>query len=498
MSLALDTSHRMRAQTPPPTPKPTSTPTPTPTPTQAANPAKPPVDPVEPARQAVVKRLDQNGWFNDTTHDELREINSEVHKLAPSDRNALVSKLSDDELKTWAGEVGSHGVLGTGGLERDERKALFDDLAKGLDGQQLARVSKAFNGEVEAKELGDAIAAQSTPQARREFVQAMAGRVESDPQAAVQVAKAIGGLKGHGAEVDAALGALSDSQLSAVIKAAKQEWSHTSVAPMGGGSLTVTYDVAPLTSMLDAVATGRNADAKAKVFEYAAKELKAISETNSGLGIAVIKKGAEEAITQSLSGLVTSDTNGVMRSLESNFREGRGITTFSEQMIRQGRNGELKVIIEQLRLGNDGKGDPVKRFEATEGAGNERNAQTLGYFVGSIYSGVSAINRNIDKQAGMVKAIFGASLSGGKDVAGMWLSSGAKGAVGVLVATAGAVGIVATDQIARDMKAGNKDLREGLSELAFPRDAQGRKYEGEEAETAYDAAVSRVITANSP
>lgn len=492
MSLALDTSHRVRAQTPPPTPNATPTPTPT------ATPAKPPVDPVEPARQAVVKRLDQNGWFNDTTHDELREINGEVHKLAPSDRNALVSKLTDDELRTWAGEVGSHGVLGTGGLDRDERKALFDDLAKGLDGGQLARVSKAFNGEVESKELGDAIAAQSTPQARREFVQAMAGRVESDPQAAVQVAKAIGGLKGHGAEVDAALGALSDSQLTAVIKAAKQEWSHTNVGPMGGGSLTVTYDVAPLTSMLDAVATGRNADAKAKVFEYAAKELKAIAETNNGLGMAVIKRGAEESITRSLSGLITSDTNGVMRSLESNFREGRGITTFTEQMIRQGRNSELKVIIEQLRLGNDGKGDAVKRFEATEGAGNERNAQTLGYFVGSIYSGVSAINRNIDKQAGMVKAIFGASLSGGKDVAGMWLSTGAKGAVGALVATAGAVGILATDQIARDMKAGNKDLREGLSELAFPRDAQGRKYEGEEAETAYDAAVSRVINANSP
>ncbi len=258
------------------------------------------------------------------------------------------------------------------------------------------------------------------------------------------------------------------------------------------------YDVAPLTAMIDAAATGTNAELKAKVFEFSARELKEIANTNTGIGIAVLKDGAEEKLTRSLSELITSDTNGVMRELETEFREGRGISTFTEQMIRQERTDELRVIIEQIKRGNGGQEDPVQRFEATEGRDNRRNAQTLGYFVGSIYVGTQTISRDIDKQAGIIKAIFADSLSGGKDLAGVWLSAGAKGAVGVLVGTVGATGVVLTDQIARGMKAGNKDLREGLAELAFPRLPNGQKYEGERAETTYDAAVSRVINTNSP
>lgn len=504
MSLAIDSGARTRTYAQAPTPQPSASPTTPPTPRvygpfapgHTSQPAQP--NPVDHAKKVVDEKLDESGFLNDVTHDELRDISEEFKRLTPEQRSDLVSQMSEPQLKTWADEAGSNGILGTGGLDREEKQALFQNLAEGLSGPQLARLSKAFHGETDAKALGDAIAAHAGNPAKLEFVKAVAGQVESDPQVAVQVAKAIGGLKGDTAAVDAAFGALSDSQLTAVVKAAKQEWVYTNIGPYGGGSVTVSYDVAPLAALIGAASTGSNAEVKAKVFEYAGKELKTIAGTNTGLGIAVMKKGAEETLTKAMSELLTSDTNGVMRELEQDFREGRGITTFTEQMVRQGRNDELKVIIDQLKVGNDGNGNEIQRFESREGSDNERNAQTLGYFVGSIYAGVGAINRDIDKQAGMVKAIFAASLSGGKDVAGMWLSTAAKGAVGALVATVGATGVLATDQIARDMKAGNKDLREGLAELAFPRLPSGQKYEGEEAETAYDAAVSRVIDANSP
>ncbi|MCW7536915.1 hypothetical protein OOT46_03480 [Aquabacterium sp. A7-Y] len=452
--------------------------------------------PADEAKKVIDKKLHDEGWLDDVTHEELRDINKELGKLPPQQRNDVISKMSDEQLKTWADEVDSNGIFGAGGLSDGEKQALFDMLAEGLDGKQLARVAGAFNSEADAKRLGDTIAAKASPQAKADFVKEMAPRAANDPRAALQIAKAIGGLKGHPAEVDAALAALIKSgNLGAVIDAAKQLWTQ-----YGDHSVSAKYEVEPLVNLIDAAATGNNPELKAQVFEAAARQVKQIAESGNTPGAAVFKNGAEEKITRALTQLLTSDTNGVMRELEQDFRDGRGISAYTEQMIRLEHTQDLEVIIEQLKYGNNLDGDAIKRFEATEGPDRaHRNAQTLGYFVGGIHAGVSAVTRSLDVQANIVKAIFGGTVSGGKDLAtNTWLTASTQKAVaGAVAAVVGATGVIGTDAIVRDLKANLRDLRDALGELAYPREADGQAYENEPVETAYDNAKGRVIDANS-
>lgn len=462
-------------------------------------PAQQPDPTVDQATQKVKEKLDQSGWFNDVTNDELHDISATFDGLTPAQRNEVLGRLSDAELKTWAGESGSLGILGTGGINRSEKQALFEDLAAGADAAQLERLSNAFSGEDDAKLLGDAIASHAPPATQLAFVQRMAGKVESNERIALQVAKAIGGMKNDGTYVDQALAALTDGQLGAVVKAAQQENLSTHATSTGAATSLLTYDVGPLQAMIDAAATGSSVEQKARLFDSAANVLGEIAKIGSfNLGMAVVKNDAEAKLTQSLSRLITSDTNGVMAELESQFRSGKAITTFTKQMIEQGRTEELKVIVTQLQRGNDLKGDALQRFSTPNAEGEYANAQVLGYFVGSVHAAAYKMRGDVDRQVSTFKAIFGGTLSGGKDVASnLWLgASASKALLGLGVGVTAAVGLVTADQIGRDMKSGILNEREALTEFAYPREANGRLYEGQRAETAYDTASNRVFVEN--
>lgn len=460
------------------------------------------------ARHVIGEKLHDTGWRDDVTHRELQDINHEVRQLSPAERNETVAGLSDAQLKTWAGEVRSGGVLGSGGLEADERQALLEDLAAGLDGKQLARLSRAFDDRLASDELGDAVAAHAGHGAKVEFVKQLAGEVEGDSRAAVQVAKAIGGLRGDAASVDAALGAHDKQQLATVITAGlqKSNSNDNGIFSQSGSHTFVTYNAEPLRALLDAAATGNDATLKADVFQLAATELKALSQVQGvhGGSTVVMSKGEVTELTKSLSHLITSDTNGVMKELERNDPYGRGLSSFSEQMIRHGHFDEMKVILLQLKTGNDGTEDQVKRFTAvgvdSEGNGQHfNNAEVLGYFVGSVQAGASAINRDADKQASTMKALLAGSLSAGKDIRGAWISDKVgKALLGTGVAVVGTASVLAIDAWNRQAKAATTDWRESFKEMARPQGADGRNYNGPAPEADFDAAISRVADAAAP
>lgn len=464
----------------------------------------PPQNPVDGAVNAIRKKLDDSGWFNDITHGELRDINKELAKLTPAQRQEAISKLSDDDLRKWGGESNSGAIFGMGGLDDGEKRALFNSLAEGLDGKQLARIANAFTSDGDARMLGDAIAEKGSDQAKIEFVSEMAGKVNDNKHAALMTIKAIASLRG--ASVDKAISQLTNSQLMAIISAGKQKVDHTYIAPGGADRAQTirisTYDVAPLTAFIDAVATGLNNEGKARVFEFGATELKTIANEGGMFQPVQIKDGAEEKLTDSLSRLLTSDTNGVMRELETQFNVGRGITAYTEQMIRFERTDAMKVIINQLKYGNDLTGDGAQRFKTKEGPGGDelRNAQVLGYYMGSVYAATTIMNLDVDRQIGLGKALFAGGLSGGKDLVAnlMVAAPAAKAAVGVAAGTIGATGVIALDEWARQIKSGNRDFRDAMSELAFPVDpATRKKVEYQPSETAYWGAVT-TVTVNNP
>ncbi len=93
----------------------------------------------------IEAKLDQSGWFNDVTHRELQDISNILEPLSPSQTNAVISNLSDKTLNTWADEISSNGLFGTGGLSADERTDLFNNLASDLEPAQFARFYNAFD-----------------------------------------------------------------------------------------------------------------------------------------------------------------------------------------------------------------------------------------------------------------------------------------------------------------------------------------------------------------
>src|SRR5690606_25350160 len=63
---------------------------------------------VDQALDTIRDRLDE-GFFNDVSQGDLRDINATLSGLTAEERNAVVSELSDDELNKWTDELDNSG-----------------------------------------------------------------------------------------------------------------------------------------------------------------------------------------------------------------------------------------------------------------------------------------------------------------------------------------------------------------------------------------------------
>lgn len=461
----------------------------------------------------------------------VSDITPTVTALPAADRNSLVSRLSDKELRTWMQATGQY-------TNPQDQQPLFNALAEGLDNQQLGRVitsldrDNAINADNAAivGRFGDAIAAHKPAGELRQFVQSAAGQVEGDQKTALVVAKALvalgeqstpssysGGIPSTPPnQFEPALAGLSDAQLDSVLQAAAQERFEGNMR---------SYDPKPLAALLDRAASaplssaqrqrlvesglgvmqqlvdrpdegprhdevnaqvvnslarllgsehGASVEQRAKLFELTA---------NAWGGFAGNDAKVDAALATSLKGLLATDTNAVMGELETQFREGAGMTRFVREMIAQGRAEELKPFMAQLQLGNDLKGDPIARFGAQDSAGNHRHANVLGYFVGSVYAGVSQLNKSADETAGVLGDVF--------DLTSIVTGIGGRAVDAFKFLTTKVV-----EQRIEEYKGDNTKLRDTVAKLAYPTAPDGRRYEGSAAEAAYDSALGRVIDNN--
>jgi hypothetical protein len=487
-----------------------------------------PTTPQPPANQAVTSVRENLQAVDNGTIGAIEDVQATVIDLPQAARNTLVSELSDQSLQSWMNATNKF-------TNPDDQQAVFDALALGLDNRQLARVINAFGRDNAISSdnvailgrFGDAVANNKSATELKQFVQSAAGAVERDQKAALVVAKVLGALGEQSApstysggvpytptnSFEPALASLNDAQLNSVVDAAMQE--------RFAGNARV-YDPKALVTMLDAAAAvpmgnrqkdrlidaGLNTmqrlavrpdegpkpgEVNAKVAASMGRLIDSEQDASIERRAAIFEKTAnawggfsgsdqavDKTIATSLNDLLTTDTNGVMAELETQFREGTGLTRFVSEMIAQGRAEEdLKPIVAQLKLGNELDGDPIKRFEAKDSQGDFRNAQTLGYFVGTVYSGVSNLNAGRDADADALSDIFN-------------LASIVTGLGGKAVDLGKFAVTKALDQHIDDYKRENLELRDTISMLAYPTDANGRRYEGAKAETVYDTAVGRI------
>ncbi len=458
----------------------------------------------------------------------VEDIQSTATALPPDARNAVVSKLSDQELQSWMNATNKF-------TNPEDQQPMFDALAQGLDNKQLGRVIQALDPDNAISDanvaivgrLGNAVVNNKSATELKQFVQSAAGTVERDQKMGVVVAKALGTLGEQSTpstysggvpytptdSFGPALTSLNDAQLNSVVDAAGQERFE--------GNARV-YDASPLVALLDAgAAAPMSNQQKDRLIDAGLNTLQRLADRpdegrqggavdgkvaaslgrliNSEQGDSIERRAelfdkiasapsafassdgaADKTIATSLKNLLATDTNGMMAELETQFREGAGLTRFVSEMIEQGRaEKDLKPIVAQLKLGNQLDGDPIQRFEAKDSEGDYRNAQVLGFFVGAVYSGVSALNADKDTEAQALSDMFN-------------IASIATGVGGRAVDLGKLVVTKALDQHIADYKSKNIELRDTISKLAYPMDANGRRYEGGKAEISYDTAVGRV------
>ncbi len=452
-------------------------------------------DPVSNAVSTIRENLTESWTDWDVSHGDLIENNRTLAGLTPAQRNEVIRQLSDTDLDKWADEV--NGTLGS--LSQGERQDLFNALAEGLDGTQLARVTRAFEGhDGSVKELGNAIASRASADVKADYVREMAatldgakydhgnyGPVQTTYDGSPEghaVASVLASLGDNPAAARRAFEALSDPQLRHVFDSAAQG-SMTSTASTGGATYSVDYNPELLARTLDAAAASGDNTVRARAFEQAAQVLGKINE-GSVLGQPSRIDQAQDArvVSDAMTRLLRSDPNSIVTELRTNVDvSGGALATYNKQLLSTGQEAQVRQFILQLQQGNDGRGNAFQNFE------NRAVAYNLGYYTGSTAAAINEITSDRTKQADLIKNIFGT---------GYGAAGAINPATGVIASIGNGLTSQAISAIVDEIAKGDKQLKQGLYELAIPRGPDGRINQDGAGYGAFNSAFAAIAEAN--
>lgn len=367
--------------------------------------------------------------FNPAAKQALRDVQNTIADLSKEDASAAVGKFSDSELRDISNQIMRHMSSRIDyfdafamGHDGKEKKAFFDTMAQKLDGEQLARMTNAFEqsslGSTEGvNALGRSIAEHASNDIKLEYIKALKGSdvladqpsvismhqgdsilKMSDPQAQA-AAQVIASMGDDPAKAGQALDLLRSKELEAVIKASADPTINASDISLSSG-----YDAAAFQKLMQTAAKTKDADLKSRIFNLAAQELK---KTDSDI---IFKSSADTAaMRQGMHSILMSDVEGVMNQLAKNRETsiGTAMAIYSKSALNAEEYEQLGNIHVRLMLGNDLSGDHLDRFNSPEKG--YMHAQNLGYFAGAMASAVTAISNDANKQAEIVNAVIGSA-----------------------------------------------------------------------------------------
>lgn len=380
------------------------------------------------AYDSVHSRL-QEGFFGDVNEADLNSVKSTLQNLSAKDADAVVDAMAKSgDLQRLADESDDSEFLGAGqdGFSASERRDLFADLAKKLDGDSLGKVHDAFakaekgNTEISRlSELASAIASHGSTQAKLDYIDAIAdgagtGSIDSagiggsssrsvDGEA-VAIGTVLSSLRGANAEK--AIESLSDAQLGAVLKSGIDE-----TVNFTGSSVTSSFDPKLYNSIMSATATVRDPEVQARVFAAGAEPLRTVRDADDFPAIS-LNDGDLKSMSGSLAKLLDSNTTGIMKELtyDSATRNGSAMATYSQVMIETKQTDRLAEQMVDLQFGNNHNQNAVNRLDAvttlSNGQQRRENAGALGYFVGSVYAGAQAHSGDVKKQQEVVSGFL--------------------------------------------------------------------------------------------
>lgn len=414
---------------------------------------------VDDAVKSIKDSLSQGFLDWDVTKGDLNNIQKQFQNLNADEANAAFKKLSDDDIKNWAEEL--NGL--NGGYSREEKQKLFEELAGKLNGENLARFAKAFgkDNENDLQDLGRAVANSPSSQTKVDFVANMRDQIEDNPAASKAIAETIIGLKNDPANLDKAIGKLSDSQLLEIMD--NISIRSYQVTGYGGTATTIDYKGDLLGQMLDAASASKDPKVKARMFDAGAQQLKKIDDAPGLMpSTAIIGKGeAADKIREGLTKILDSDTEGTITELNKG-RRNEGLVAYVKSMLNEGEDSQKKlgVFMSRLLTGNNNDQDQITRFEQQAPGTTDKpyyqNARTLGFFAGAIAAGTESIAKDNERKGDILKNVFDT----------------AAGIIGAKFPVEAALGkglsIELVDQVVSSVNDKNFNVRDALIKLSFP------------------------------
>jgi Bacterial toxin 44 len=262
--------------------------------------------------------LGGTGWFGATTSGDINNADHQIEGLNAQDANAVVAKMSDGDLKSWADNANSWTPWD--GVSDGDKRDLLNNLAGKLDGQQLVRVSNAFG----VNDVTNAVISHGSAETRAQYVQALAGQINADPQihaglgsstttygndAAQSAVKVLASLSNNQGAFDQAVKSLNDAgKLNDVLKVAAGR-SDANVYTGGLSLPDVGYDPSQLNRIINTASTSTDINVRTDVFKAAMPQLGDMQQNSNSLvtGIDTSADGAASSTAKAMSQLLTPD-----------------------------------------------------------------------------------------------------------------------------------------------------------------------------------------------
>lgn len=382
----------------------------------------------------------------------------------------VLNNMTDGQLSTVAQK------LGDGSISPGDRSALYGNMVAGLaSGQQLARLTQqlAQNGNYTYSDvyaMGAAVARSTNAGMQLDYFNAMKGFI-TNPTPVLGGYATVGMLTAgalapvlanmSGSTFTQAVQGLSNSQLQAIMQAPS----------MGTGS-TRSEDLTQLDNIINAAATSSDPVVKARVFLQGAQILSAINAppipqlpsykvdpTN----------GQIPQLASALTNLLQHDTIGQMNVLSADMSNGPALTAYVQEMLKEGRGGDIAGLMAPLMSGNNPKMSPADWLNQ-QNNGNYTNANSLAFLVGATEAAMYRTGADAKTTADTVVNMLGTAAS----IASAFASGGS--AVVVKAGLAGASGLVKFDEsaIIDALKGGQSgNLPQKLLDYALPKDKNG-------------------------
>lgn len=455
--------------------------------TSAASPtsvqaAAPPPDPVQAAVDKINGALSESITDWDVTHGDLIDARDALNGLTPQQVDQVVSRLSDDTLRHWNGEM--NGL--SGALSANEKRDQLNFLAQNLGPDQLARVSQQFRYGNDAQQFATSVGRFRDASTVGAFASKVLSTPDRDTATAWNnnanlAANAIGEMNSAG-RLTTALGALTSDQRARMLN--ETEWAPKGIEPAAFNKLTST------------IARYGSLEQRTEAFTTIAQHNAEFRDGLGGVPFQSQNFPALDAPYAAMKSLFDTDPRGMTELMSSQERGMRPLTNFLEVAVIKGDTKQIGEWGLEVRRGQGIPGNDQTDFarfnydfDRDPNGSDHRNAALSGAFTGAAMA--AAINVNAD--AGKRQDLAISLVTGGLSAGAAAIPVGGQIAVGV----GSTVGQPVVKAILDGAGKSREDFFTSVGDAGMPRDANGNLAPiGSGGRVAFNAAASEVLQAH--